>query len=217
MNARLPELLRARLQGPLPGPSLGSRFGPGPGAARHYEEPPPDARMAAVLVLLYPHHDGWHLPLTLRPSHLPDHAGQVSLPGGAIEPGETSWEAAVREFHEELGAADQRIDRVGRLSPLFVAASNFRVKPWVGVAACRPPLALNPAEVDEILEVPLAHLLDPAHFGSHQRHQKGRSYTAPHFLWQTHRIWGATCMILGELVALLEELGIGASGFRAQS
>src|SRR3989304_711857 len=108
MNARLPELLRARLQGPLPGPSLGSRFGPGPGGESHYEDPPPAARRAAVLVLLYPHRDGWHLPLTLRPSHLPDHAGQVSLPGGAIQPGERSWEAAVREFHEEPGARHRR-------------------------------------------------------------------------------------------------------------
>jgi len=208
MNDRLPELLRARLREPLPGPVVGSRFEPQGGGARHYDRPPPEARAAAVLVLLYPHQGCWHLPLTLRPSHLPDHAGQISLPGGAIEPGETSREAAVREFHEELGATDQRIDLLGRLSPLFVAASNFRVEPWVGAADCRPGLVPNPAEVDELLEVPLAHLLDPANFGTRQRHREGGSYTAPHFVWHTHHIWGATCMILGELVTLLEALGV---------
>jgi len=206
MDDRLPELLRARLRGPLPGPAVVSRFGPDSGAARHYAEPPPDVRPAAVLVLLYPHQGCWHLPLTLRPSHLPDHAGQISLPGGAIEPGETGREAAVREFHEELGAGDERIDLLGSLSPLFVAASNFRVEPWVGVAGRRPAMVPNPAEVEELIEVPLHHLLDSANVGRHQRHDKGRSYTAPHFVWQAHRIWGATCMILGELVTLVKEL-----------
>ena len=208
MNDRLPELLRARLQGPLPRPLARSRFEPQSGAARRCDEPPSEARAAAVLVLLYPHQGCWYLPLTLRPSHLPDHAGQVSLPGGAIEPGETSREAAIREFHEELGAADQPIDLLGRLSPLFVATSNFGVEPWVGAAASRPQLVPNPAEVDALLEIPLAHLLDPASFGTHERQHEGRSYAAPHFVWQTHRIWGATCMILGELVTLVEELGI---------
>ena len=208
MNDSLPELLRARLREPLPGAAIGSRYGPQSGSARHYDRAPPDARPAAVLALLYPHKGGRHLPLTLRPSHLPDHAGQVCLPGGAIGPGETSEEAAVREFHEELGAADHPIDMLGRLSPLYLPRSGFHVEPWVGVTDCRPRLAPNPAEVDQLLEVPLAHLLDPAHFGTHQRHDKGRLYTAPHFAWQTYRIWGATCMILGELVTLLEALGI---------
>lgn len=206
MNDQIPELLRTRLEKPLPGPAAGSRFEARSGRAKHYSEPPADARAAAVLVLLYPREDGWHLPLTLRPSHLPDHAGQVSLPGGAIEPQETGREAAIREFHEELGSPGLSIDLLGRLSPLFVAASNFHVEPWVGVTEDRPNWFPNPAEVDELLEVPLSHLLDPANFGSHQRRDHGRSYTAPHFLWQTHRIWGATCMLLGELVAVVREL-----------
>jgi len=208
MNDSLPELLRARLREPLPGAAIGPRYGPGSGSARHDDQAPPDARPAAVLALFYPREGRWHLPLTLRPSHLPDHAGQVCLPGGAIEPGETSGEAAVREFHEELGAADQPIEMLGRLSPLYLPGSGFRVQPWVAATDCRPPLTPNPAEVDQILEVPLAHLLDPANLGSHQRRDKGRPHTAPHFAWQTYRIWGATCMILGELVTLLEELGI---------
>jgi 8-oxo-dGTP pyrophosphatase MutT (NUDIX family) len=208
MNERLPELLKARLRRPLPGPSVRARCQPQSGSARHYDAAPPGARPAAVLALLYPHDGRWHLPLTLRPSHLPDHAGQVSLPGGAIEPGETSWEAAVRELHEELGASDEPIDPLGCLTPIYVVASNFRVEPWVGLAARRPPLDPNPAEVEKLIEVPLAHLIDPANFGSHRQRHKNRSYLAPHFAFGTHRIWGATCMILGELVTVLEELGI---------
>ncbi len=205
MADSLPELLKARLRGPLPGPAVGHLYAPPTRPARHYEEAPADARPAAVLALLYPHEDAWHLPLTLRPAHLPDHAGQVCLPGGAIEPGETAREAAVREFVEELGATEEPIELLGSLSPLYLSATNFRVEPWVGVTASRPPLVPNPAEVEAVLEIPLVHLLEPAELESHERREGGRVYPAPHFAWQTYRIWGATCMILGELVALLRE------------
>lgn len=208
MNAQLPELLRARLAQPLAGPVIGSRFEPRPRLGRHYHEVPPDARQAAVLLLFYPHQHQWHLPLTLRPGHLPDHAGQISLPGGALEPGETGWQAALREFYEELGAVGHPIRLVGQLSTLYVRASNFAVEPWVGFAEQRPPLEPNPQEVAALLEVPLPHLLDPANLGCRTRHWEDQAYTAPHFLWQTHQIWGATCMILGELLTLLEELGV---------
>ena len=210
MNERLMEALAARLAGPLPGPMVGSRFEPRPRLGRRYDQPPPDARPAAVLILLYPHEGRWHLPLTLRPAHLPDHAGQVSLPGGALEPGETGRQAALREFHEELGAADRQIELLGGLSPVYVHASNFRIEPWVGSSGRRPEMVPNAAEVEKLFEVPLEHLLDPANFGTHERHYQGHPYTAPHFLWQGYRIWGATCMILGELVTLLDEVEAAA-------
>ena len=204
MNENLPQWLAARLAQPLPGPMAGSRFEPRPW--RHYGAAPAHARAAAVLLLLYPHQGQWHLPLMLRPAHLAAHAGQVSLPGGAVEPGETLAQAAVREFHEELGDDGQPIRLLGSLSPYYVQASNYLVAPWVAAAEARPTFAPNPAEVEQLLEVPLAHLLDAANFGSHHRQHKGHRYTAPHFLYESHRIWGATCVILGELVTLLEEI-----------
>jgi 8-oxo-dGTP pyrophosphatase MutT (NUDIX family) len=204
MNVRLPALLAERLAGELPGPRVAARFEPQPPLWRYYQTPPPDARLAAVLVLLYPHNGQWHLPLTLRPEHLPDHAGQISLPGGAVEPGETSRQAAVREFHEELGEGGRRIELLGQLSTAYVQASNFLVTPWVAATDGRPELIPNPAEVEQLIEVPLAHLVDPVNFGSHRLEHEGRAYTAPHFTWQSRRIWGATCAILGELVTVLE-------------
>ena len=205
LKHNLPELLAARLAQPLPGPTAGSRFEPQPGPWRHDDNPPPDAKLAAVLVLLYPHEDRWHLPLTLRPAHLPFHGGQVSLPGGALNPGETAAEAAIREFHEELGAAGHPIQLLGRLTPIYVPASNFRVESWVAATESRPEMTPNPAEVEAILEVPLEHLLDPANFGHHEREHGGQKYLAPHFWFPPYRIWGATCTILGELVTILEE------------
>ena len=186
-----------------------TRFEPQPPVGRRCDAPPPDARSAAVLVLLYPHHNRWHLPLTLRPTHLPAHGGQVSLPGGAVEPGETSRQAAIREFHEELGGNGREIAVLGQLSPVYVHVSNFLVTPWVAATDERPEMIPNPAEVEELLEVPLAHLLEEANFGSHQRQHDGQPYTAPHFVREPHRIWGATCMILGELVTVLGEGDLG--------
>ena len=165
----LPDALAERLQRPLAGPLVESRYAPRPLLGRHYDHAPADARQAAVLVLLYPHEGGWSLPLMLRPGHLPDHAGQVSLPGGAIEPGENAADAAIREFHEELGADGVAIRRLGRLSPLYVQASNFRVEPWVGAAAERPDWRVNAAEVEQLIEARLDDLLDPGHLGAQDR------------------------------------------------
>lgn len=206
MNADLPDRLAERLAMPLPGAAKDPRFAsldrPGPSAA----EIPGGARRAAVLVLLYPVGGQWRVPLMLRPQHLPDHAGQVSLPGGAVEPGESSSAAALREFHEELGAAGDEPVILGRLSPVYVHVSNFRVDPFVGVCPRRPDFRPNPAEVDEFFEVPLSHLLDPANLSSHERSHQGQTYRAPHFSWGSHKIWGATCLILGELLTILESI-----------
>jgi 8-oxo-dGTP pyrophosphatase MutT (NUDIX family) len=208
MNRRLPETLAARLTQPLPGPMVGTRFEPSPRLGRRYDQPPHDAKQSAVLALIYPHEDCWHLPLTLRPSHLPLHPSQICLPGGALEPGENGPQGAVREFHEEMGGMDVPIELLGRLSTIYVNASNFIIEPWVGIAPRRPQWTPSEVEVEAVLEVPLAHLLDPANFGSHARQHQGLTYEAPHFAWQTHQIWGATCMILGELVTVLEEIGV---------
>ena len=193
----LPQWLAGRLAQRLPGPMVGSRFEPHPRPWRHYDAAPPDARPAAVLLLLYPHEGQWHLPLTLRPAHLAAHAGQVSLPGGAVEPGETTAAAALREFHEELGDDGRPIELLGTLSPLYVQASNYLVTPWVAAAASRPQFAANATEVEEVLEVPLAHLLDPAHFGSHTREHEGHTLfrpalplpVAPHLGRHVHDSW----------------------------
>ncbi len=160
-----------------------------------------------MLVLLYPTEQGWQLPLTVRPTTLRGHAGQISLPGGTVEPGESSEAAALRELEEELGVARGGVRLLGRLSPLYVFVSEFQISPWVAAVAERPLFEPSPAEVSELLEVPLAHLLDGASRGIHRRRQRGIELTAPHFLWGRHRIWGATAMILSELVAAVCEAG----------
>ncbi len=204
------ERLARRLNEPLPGPMVGSRFAAQGRPGRAHDDPPADlseanVREAAVLILLYPHEGRWHVPLTLRPDHLPDHPGQISLPGGALEPGETSDQAALREYAEELGGNPSDVRLLGRLSSVYVCVSRFLVYPWVGVCDHRPEMRPDPAEVEQLFEVPVSHLLDPCNLEEHEREESGCSYAAPHFTWQSHRIWGATCLMLGELVTLLGE------------
>ena len=160
------------------------------------------------MLLLYPHEDQWYLPLTLRPETLSDHPGQISLPGGALEDNETAYEAALRELGEELGVSPAEVEPVGRLSPLYVFASNFLVTPWLARTHHRPEFVPCEHEVAEILYLPLSQLLDVRSYGSHNFDRSGVTFRAPHIQLQHHRIWGATAMILGELTALLEEIDI---------
>jgi 8-oxo-dGTP pyrophosphatase MutT (NUDIX family) len=205
LNADLPNQLAARLHSSLPGWPAQARFQPELSFGRHRGPAHRGVRHAAVLILLYPLRDQWHLPLIVRPAHMPDHAGQVSLPGGVIEEGETSREAALREYREELGAPVEDVRLLGQLSELHLFASNFQITPWVGCASALPSWHPNRAEVDTLLEVPLSHLMDPANTHHVERTQRGLRFMAPCFCWQTQRIWGATSMVLAELVASLAD------------
>lgn len=157
------------------------------------------------MLLLYPHAGQWHVPLTLRPTSMANHAGQISLPGGMIERGESSRRAAQRELTEELGPSDG-IEFLGRLSEFYVWISNFVVTPWVAYVPHRPAWQPNPAEVQEVIELPVAHLLDPRHRGELLIERDSYQFTAPCYLWQEHRVWGATSMMLCELATILGEL-----------
>ena len=206
MNASLPAELARRLKQPLPGWNAQAAYQPELSFGRHRGPAPLGARPAAVLALLYPREERWHLPLMLRPLHMPDHGGQVSLPGGMIEAGESSRQAALREYSEELGAAADGLEVLGQLTPLYLFASNFQITPWVAVTDQLPTWSPSEREVERLLEVPLEHLLDPAATGHVERRQRGLAFRAPCFQWESERIWGATCMILAELVATLREL-----------
>jgi 8-oxo-dGTP pyrophosphatase MutT (NUDIX family) len=208
MNVDLPAQLMARLQEPLPGWPAQVRFQPELSFGRHRGPAGADARAAAVLVLVYPRQGEWHVPLILRPAHMPDHAGQISLPGGVIEPGESSREAALREFTEELGATAEGLEILGPLSPLYLFASNYQITPWVAAARGEPAWRPSSFEVERLLEISLAHLLDPSNRGTVEKQQRGLTFHAPCYLWQGERIWGATSMILAEFLAGVGPLGV---------
>jgi 8-oxo-dGTP pyrophosphatase MutT (NUDIX family) len=205
LDVELPARLGRRLRLPLPGPEVQRRFEPELSYGRHTDPPGVGLRPAAVLALLYPRDDRWHVPLTLRPASLANHASQVSLPGGRIETGESSESAALRELQEELGVLAGEVQLLGRLTPLVVFSGGFFVEPLVGVCWQPPVFDPSPSEVDELLELPLDWLCDVrSHCRAVQR-RYGTAFTAPGFDWQGRCIWGATAMMLAELVAAVGE------------
>jgi len=148
----LETFLARRLTEPLPGAAAQWRFAPTP-ALKGWEpdKPPATARRAAALILLYPGEHGPSFPLTMRRHDLPHHPGQISLPGGALDPGEAPADGAVREAHEEIGIVPADIRVLGALSPLWVIVSNFVVQPFVGVVDYRPEFRASPREVSALI------------------------------------------------------------------
>jgi 8-oxo-dGTP pyrophosphatase MutT (NUDIX family) len=202
--AEWPARLRDAALRPLPGAAAQKRFEPPWGFGRHYGPPSFDARPAAVLALLYPLDGRVVVALTRRHEGLTAHAGQISLPGGRIEPGESDWEAAVRELHEELGAADADVVPLAPLSPLFIFATNFVVRPWLAWSDRRPALIANPSEVVGVLETPLDKLRDRRAWSTRPMTIRGLPLDVPCLYDAEHCIWGATAMILSEVVSLYE-------------
>ena len=133
----------------------------------------------------------------------PRHPGQVSLPGGVVEPGETFEQAALREAHEEVALDVSQVCVIGALTPLDIPVSGFRLYPVVGRTSARPRLTPADGEVAHILDVSLAELLDPSNARSADRQRDGIALRVPAFSVEGHEIWGATAMVLAEFLALL--------------
>ena len=220
--------LQARLNStealPLPGGAPGLSYG------RHRGPAPTDCRVAAVVLAIYQDRAGrWTIPLTLRPSTLQHHGGQICLPGGRVEVGESVFDAALREFEEELGVRPEVIQHCGMLSQQYVYASDNLVHPIVITIA--PPKSdwnPDPAEVAKVIPLPLSVLLDDSARRSilirralrtavnndDRRAQYAKSEAdLPYLEFQAaaihHKkqlIWGATALILEQLAQILRRL-----------
>lgn len=185
-------------------PMLVDGAGGEPGVIPEWAGPP---RLGAVLVLLSPDLAGDAcVVLTVRASGGHRHAGEISFPGGAIDPADPSPEvAALREAAEEvsLDAAQAGVTLVGRLSPVDVRVSAFRLLPVLALAERRPDLRPDGHEVVSILEVPVATFLDGSPISVVEEERRGRRLRFGAYSFGEHRIWGATGRVLGQLGALL--------------
>ena len=192
------------LQQPLPGRAAQYHMAPQPRPGAELDDSPnPDARQSSVLILFYPYEDTVYFPLILRPTYPGVHSGQVGLPGGGFEQGDPDLiHTALREAHEEIGIDIPQVNVLGQLSTLYVRPSNNLVLPVVGWAAERPAFLPDPREVALLIEASLLEFLDPANRRTEVWELANRPATVPLFGVQNQTVWGATAMILGELLAL---------------
>jgi 8-oxo-dGTP pyrophosphatase MutT (NUDIX family) len=168
------------------------------------DRPPPDPaapppRAAAVLLLLYPAPESGATTLvfTRRTETLSSHAGQISLPGGAIDPTDAdATAAALREAQEELGIPPAAVTVIGALPTVHTVVTNYLITPVVGRAAARPAFRPNPAEVAEVIEVPLSGLRDPDIYRREQRETAWGTFDVHYYQYGPYNIWGATARIL---------------------
>ena len=154
---------------------------------------------AAVLVPVVLRDEGPTVLLTLRTSHLRDHAGQISFPGGRSEREDASpEETALREAEEEVGLHRRHVEIIGRL-PQFLTITGFVVTPVIGLIT--PPFDLQPDdfEVAEVFETPLVFLMDQQNHVRHEVVHQGKAHHYWSMPWQTYNIWGATAGMLRQL------------------
>jgi 8-oxo-dGTP pyrophosphatase MutT (NUDIX family) len=195
--------LTDRLRTPLPGAAAHALLAPRP--RRQWPEgfDPAQIRDAAGLLVVFPANHQATIVLTLRSGGLGRHGGQVSLPGGVVEPGETFEQAALREAHEEVGLPIAATRILGRLTAIDIPVSGFRLHPVVASVPFRPDLRAADGEVASILDVPVETLCDGGCLSTSHRIWEGRHFQVPAFQAAGHEIWGATAMVLAEFLSLL--------------
>lgn len=203
--------LRAALGAPLPGLDAQLRMAPRPRWGWDPTRPPPGLRDGAALLLVYPVDEAAHVPLTVRSEGLRQHTGQVSLPGGRVDPGESIEAAALREAAEEVGVVPGAVEILGRLTSLQIPVSGYLLHPVVGVARERPRFRPAASEVSRIIEAPLSLLEQRATARSERRvltrGEEAMEVEVPYFDIDGEKVWGATAMILGEFLAIVKAAG----------
>jgi len=160
---------------------------------------------AAILILVYDRCGEAHLLFTKRTHQVEHHKGQISFPGGARDEGDETLEiTALRETGEEIGVNPEDIDIIGQLDDMLTI-SNFCVTPYVGILRTNSEyeFRVNSHEVDQVVQVPLAHLLDDKNMELEVRQYKGKQVLVPAYTYEEHHIWGATARMLRQFLELL--------------
>jgi len=159
------------------------------------------ARPAAVTFILYDAEGHWRVPFVRRRADLPDHPGQVALPGGGVRAGESAWEAAQREVAEEIGVPVGRLRPLGAGQPIYAAVSNFSVVPFVAhLPDPIPAFVHDERELEGILEIPLDRLLDDSAWLT-----SGEPWRFRYLAHEESVVWGLTERIVAGLAPKLRE------------
>lgn len=199
-----------RFQKPLPGKTAQDTMKPYLKISKKLDVPTPfNAKKSAVFALLYPIQDIPHVLLIERNDYKGAHSGQLAFPGGKIEKNDaSSIDTAFRETFEEIGVHKEQIEVIGRLTDLYVLASNFIVYPYVGILQQRPDVVLDKREVKQILEISIPFLLHEVSTGEKKmKSALGMTLNAPYYDIHGKTLWGATAMMVSELLWMIRESG----------
>ena len=170
-------------------------------------KPRSDARHAAVLLLLYPTDKQLYLPMIVRPTYPGVHSGQIGLPGGKVEESDSSLIAtALRETEEEIGIRVPEHQVLGKLSELYIPPSNMLVTPVVAFAWEKPVYQPDPREVVQVLDFPLEAFAHPKNQATVSVVAGDMTIKAPSFIIEGHSVWGATAMMMSELLVVLDTM-----------
>jgi 8-oxo-dGTP pyrophosphatase MutT (NUDIX family) len=200
---RLDAALTAARARPLPGSDAQAVMAPRPRRLWVPGHVPASARPAAALALLYPRDGRAVLLLTVRGSHLARHGGQVAFPGGAIEPEETVEDAALREADEEIGLArGVAVPRL-HLTALHIPVSGYVLHPVAATASAPPDVRPCEREVRRIVEIDVEDLASGALLHRETVLRDGMRIEIPYFAVDGEKVWGATAMVVAELLAVL--------------
>lgn len=201
--------LQQLLAQPLPGETAQYRMAPSYRPKLSKEQIAAlNPKISGVLLLLYEKENQYYVVLTERKKYDGVHSGQMSFPGGKKEVGDLDLTAtALRETQEEIGVKQEHIALLGHLSELYIPPSNFLVFPSVGFGQNMPKFVPEKKEVETIVEVPLAHLLNSENINLEQEIRlPGMTVRAPAYIYNQHVIWGATAIMLSEFTFLCEKL-----------
>ena len=204
------ESLKKRLKVRLPGQDAQKIMMPEAGSLidRFSIDIKKGANEGAVLILLYKKNGEVYFPLTQRHEYDGAHSGQISFPGGKGEDKDESVvQTALRETEEEIGVDQSSVKIIGRLTDLFIIASNFNVRPVIGFVDAPPNFVVDSREVAHVIEVSISQLLNDAILKEKEIVFKNKySLTAPYFDFDGHHVWGATAMMLSEFKEVLKIL-----------
>ena len=202
MNSEIIETLKQRLSEPLPGRNAQLKMAP---SFRPESQMSDHTVKAGVLILLYPNPVELHLVLMKRTEYPGVHSAQISLPGGKFEQEDQSLvDTAVRETYEEIGISPDTITILGKLTPLYIPASETEVFPTVAFTPKKQTFRIAPDEVDYLIEVPVVNFLNPEIVNTKPFKDHRYSGIVPYYNFQGNQVWGATAMILSEFAEVLK-------------
>jgi 8-oxo-dGTP pyrophosphatase MutT (NUDIX family) len=202
-------LLKTELTKGLPGTEVQWQMASSDRFVRNFPKVPgKDARVAAVLILLFPEKGSIHTIFMQRPEYDGVHGGQISFPGGKQEQEDDNIvQTALREAFEETGIDPSKVKIIGTLTPLFIPVSNMIVTPVIGWADKKPLFNYRPEEVAFLIDADLKRLLNPSIVQTKPFEIRGELVKVKYFDYDENTIWGATAMILQELLVIIKRGG----------